>query len=340
MRLAQTKTPRRGGFTLIELLIVIGIIVLLVALTTAGVMKALDRGAEVRNRNEISQLASAVTAFEGAFHVDYVPSRIRLREDLNYAPFISNSQYEADSYQYLLRLWPRLQGSNHGGKVGVDWDGDGVISANPIDLEGDQCLVFFLGGIPIQGGTPGTQGFSSDQYDPSIAAAPGSARKGPYFEFQSSRLFDRSGLGFYSYSDTYTKTPPGTPANWLGIPYAYFSSYKAQNGYLRYATTNTIPGNNGSDCSTLGVSPYASGQNSQFMNPSTFQIISAGANGQFGRGSLALPPTWPSAPPPTWSPATAGSTPATWGLANKQPSAGLDDMSNFHSLLLGIPVQQ
>jgi prepilin-type N-terminal cleavage/methylation domain-containing protein len=334
MRLARTKTPRRGGFTLIELLVVIGIIALLVALTATGVMKALDKGYEVRCRSEVSQLATSVGNFQTAFSVDTpFPSRIRLREDLT--TYNLGNQYEADSLQYLTRLWPRLAGSNRGGKVFVDWNGNGAYDQNPVDLEGDQCLVFFLGGIPQAGG--GTLGFAPDQADPSIATGPGVTRKGPYFKFDSGRLFDRSGLGFYSYSDTYMKAPPGQA--WTGSPYAYFSSYKGGNGYLRYA------GVANSDCNTLNVSPYAEVLGSRFVNPTGFQIISAGADGQFGRGSLTSPPAqagWPGPnPAPTWSPATAGTTPAMWSLAaSPNVRAGYDDISNFHSLLMGIPVQQ
>src|SRR5262249_47369024 len=148
---------------------------------------------------------------------------------------------------------------------------------NPINLEGDQCLVFFLGGIPAAGG--GTLGVSADQADPSLGTA---QRKGPYFKFESSPLFDRAGLGLYSYAGPPVTPPQGT--GWVGTPYAYFSSYKQQNGYLRYAAAL------GSDCQTLQVSPYSEALTTRFLNPSGFQIISAGKDGIFGRGSLTTPP--------------------------------------------------
>jgi prepilin-type N-terminal cleavage/methylation domain-containing protein len=353
MKLARNPRSRRGGFTLIELLVVLGIILILVSLTATAVMKFMLKGPELRARNDISGLANAVQTFQSDFKVDYLPSRIRLREDLAYDLGNANPairQYESDSFQYLKRLWPRLAGTNHNGTVGVDWNGDGVISANAfVDLEGDQCLVFFLGGIPINnGGQLGVQGFSADPTDPSIAPVPGTPRKGPYYDgFQSRRLVDRTvtpnfpGIGFWSYKDAYEKNV-----------YAYFSSYKGQNGYIRYMGQAfwdpVIKNNTGSDCSTLGVSPYADqpGVNARFLNPNSFQIICAGRDGVFGRGSFAAWSLNDGAS--TWSPPTAGATSALWAIkapnpldnnatpANWNKNAGKDDMSNFYDNFLGI----
>ena len=129
--------------------------------------KFLNKGPEVQNRHDIGELASAINSFKNRFKVDYLPSRILLREDLNYAvvnpPMNAAQLLENDSAQFLQRMWPRLRGP-------VDWSGDGVPNG-PWLLEGDQCLVFFLGGIPVSsGGVLGTEGFSTN---PAVPAAPG-----------------------------------------------------------------------------------------------------------------------------------------------------------------------
>jgi prepilin-type N-terminal cleavage/methylation domain-containing protein len=341
MRPAQSGCTRRTAFTLIELVVVLAIILVLTALLTAATMKALGRGNELKNRNDVSQLAAAVKSFQTAYQVRWIPSRIRLREKLDYN--MSNS-YEADSYQYLTTLFPKLRGrqvSSSGGGTfpWVDWNGNGVVDASPVDLEGDQCLVFFLGGIPAGGATPGVLGFSPDPADPSTSPSTTTVRMGPYYQFFSSRLVDRTGTGFYSYLDAYGK-------NFV----AYFSCYRSPNGYGRYTGTAfldpAIPGNSGSDCSSLGVSPYAEvlSGTPRFLNPDSFQIISAGADGRFGRGSLAAW-TLTAEGPPTWTSLTAGGTPALWAVqspvTNATPAqdqnAGRDDMSNFHSSFLGTP---
>ena len=354
MHFAQARAPRRSAYTFVELLVVVAIIAILVSLTAAAVFKALAKGPEAQARNDISQLALAVTTFEGDFKVPYLPSRLRLYKRISPPSYNMNNAYEVDSFQYLVQMWPRLRGRPYtqGDRVRfywVDWDGTGnpPVNSDPaVDLEGEQCLVFFLGGIPARGATPGTQGFSTDEFDPSqppaAAAAP---RKGPYFEFKPNRLQAWNNTPFYAYLDAFGQAP-----------YAYFSSYKTASGYERYhAAFGT------SDCGSLGVSPYAdllpnppsyAAPPPRYLNPSTFQIVSAGADGVFGRGSCQLPkggagPTvWtPGTPLPTWSPVTAGSTPATAAFTNgavptpAQLAAGRDDLSNFHPTFLGMPLQ-
>jgi prepilin-type N-terminal cleavage/methylation domain-containing protein len=353
MKLSHTPRRRRGAFTLIELLVVIAIIAILVALIAGAAFKAMIRGYEAQARNDVSGLATAVNTFQTEFKVHYIPSRIRLYEDMSYPNVGANTpvgQYERDSLQYLQMLWPRLSGP-------VDWNGDGQNAGGAaIDLEGDQCLVFFLGGIPTPPGvSPGTLGFSADPFNPSSGVVTGASRKGPYFTFQANRLYDRgayvngtqTAAGFFSYKDPYGRLD-GTVTNTI----AYFSSYKNANGYFRYVNT-PIAGNLGSDCSTLLVSPYVQTFPSvgppavalQCQNANSFQIISAGRDGVFGRGSL---PAWSNGDPltSTWTPKTAGTTTATWAFSPNLPTpavwnrlAGGDDLSNFHGQTLGSPAQ-
>jgi prepilin-type N-terminal cleavage/methylation domain-containing protein len=333
MKLRETSRPRRGAFTLVELVVVIAIIALLVAISAAAYMRFMTKGPELQARHDISELANGIQAFETAFHVDYVPSRVRLYRDLN---TYNNdpSQVAQDTRQYLLRLWPRLKGQPYTNGYYINWDGTGppVNGDSPIDLEGDQCLVFFLGGMPANvNGNLVAQGFASDPTDPSLSPSSSPSRKGPFFDFPSARLTQvsgRSGAGaaFPSFQDPWAKNV-----------YAYFSSYKSANGYLRYMGATSL-----SDCQTLGVSPYALSVNAngtgQFPNPNSFQIVCAGRDGVFGKGSM---PGWAiSGGNVSWSPATAGSTQAFWPFGAAQaptnpPNGGKDDMSNFHDLKLG-----
>src|SRR5204863_6808997 len=111
----------------------------------------------------------------------------------------------------------------------IDWNGDGKYSP-PVTLEGHQCLVFFLGGIPKQGAEPGCLGFSTDPLDPAkLSQVDG--RKAPFYNFPPKRL-TKGGCGnFYAFADPFGK----------GQPYAYFSFR------ILYGT---------SDCACLGVEPY------------------------------------------------------------------------------------
>jgi prepilin-type N-terminal cleavage/methylation domain-containing protein len=317
MRL-QTRT-RRGAFTLIELLVVIGIIAVLISLLAAGVMKALSKGPEATTRIEIGQLSQAIEAFKTKFKVPYVPSRIRLCEKLAHyteAPspgILGGQKLDNDSIEFLTRMFPRLNDPANPGlspwtspdpKQWVDWNGNGVLDApsvanNFLILEGDQALVFFLGGIPTYDPN-GCLGFSTNPRNP---AALGGDRITPFYEFKSTRLrfakrtADNKAVipMFFSYYDGYNL-----------MPYAYFSSYKSANGYNRYYSGQSPI----SDCNFLRrnaandkeqaqtVWPYVEAANPtvRFQKPDSYQIISAGADGVFGQGTDPRNPVlfWPS----------------------------------------------
>src|SRR5206468_4707691 len=106
--------------------------------------------------------------------------------------------------------------------------------------------------------------------------------------------------GFPSYFDGYGRTP-----------YAYFSSYKGSNGYNRYINYSNpylplVPGSPiTSDCQALyqysrsafAPFPYAQsgmyaapqgvpGATPNYLQPQTYQIISAGKNQFFGNGTV------------------------------------------------------
>jgi type II secretory pathway pseudopilin PulG len=250
----SNRTPAHGAFTTIELLVVVAIIAVLISLTTAAVQRVRIAANRTKTSVEIGQLSSAIAAFQRDRRVDFIPSSIVLREDGNYT-----TAAELSSLSYLKQVWPQLaqfQGSN----VQIDWSGDGTITNGPILLEGDQCLVFFLGG------PGGTAGFTSNPSNPI-----GSNGK-TWFEFPPARLAangnNASKIGFKSFVD-----PFGT------LAYVYFSSYGRKNGYST------------GDCSTLtgaAFVPYKDSASTYFQ-PTGFQIVCAGMDKNFGNGGLLAP---------------------------------------------------
>jgi hypothetical protein len=295
---------------------VIAIIGVLVSLLMAAVFKVTGSGEQAMVRSEISQLSQGITAFMAKFSVkDPPPSRLILsnrRESYFQPPDFTKfkSQIHQDSYEYLMRLWPRLNWNDPTSPI--NWGGP----SGEIELQGQECLVFFLGGIPTRSPSAGCTGFSTNPRNPTF---PGGDRIS-FFDFKANRLVDPDAAeptanGFFSYKDAYEKTP-----------YAYFSSYKTGNRYNRYfAGVGSI-----SECARLTdignprnqVWPYAYvfGPTPRYLQPDTFQIISAGPDGLFGRGSM--PPNGD-----LWNPKQS---------IYRAGDAGYDDIANFHDRQLGL----
>lgn len=265
MTLLMQKRGRRAAFTLIELMVVMAILALMVTLLMSGVNRVRLAAKRTNVHTEIRELGQGITMFKQKHSVDYVPSRIVLRERLNYN---FTDPVEMASHNWLREAWPHLApqtvsnvspfpAGTTPGTHGIDWNCDGQIADTAVTLEGDQCLVFFLGGIN-EGGQ--LTGFSTNKRNP---MDPTPQRIGPFIQFQVDRLQPRGtagAAGFRSYIDP-----------WKAQPYAYFTSYGKSKGNNAYVAA---------DCGTLGVVPYSSG--GKYMNMDGFQIISAGEDKAFG----------------------------------------------------------
>jgi general secretion pathway protein G len=313
MRLNDSGRAGRPSFTLVELLIVIGIIAILVSLTSAAVYKVLQIGPRTACRTEIGELEGAIQNFQNKFGVDYVPSRIRLVR--NMASY-GTSPLDVDSRDYMLKLFRNCKAQ--WSSTGINWSQDPAWNGDSI-LEGHQCLVFFLGGIQVTTPNNGCVGFSTNPNNP---AAPGGDRIPPFFDFKSNRLttvyaknpYDTNASHtktFFSYLDPFPNPDPSvnTPPPNARKPYLYFSHYKTSNGYNRYgATDNVIAHTLPTDPPAFSVDPYAQGLTPapRYYKGDSFQIISAGPDGIFGPGGQ-----WTSSNPSALGP------------------NGRDDMSNF-----------
>jgi len=260
------RTKGRPAFTLIELLVVIAIIGILVSLLAVGIFAIMGKPAQMTTRNDILQLSQGVQKFKQLYGM-FPPSKIRLYENLALYNQPDPTGLNAASIAYIAAIWPNIQYTLPGNATQPylhKWAGPGVTIPNTgVILEGDQCLVFFLGGIP-NAGIP--QGFSVIAQTPAVM---GGDRK-KCMDFPNNRLVARGGSPFASYID-----------GWGTMPYVYFNSGKRPDGY------DTTPINFG----TSSVGPYISqaAPTIKFYNSDTFQIISAGADMKFGPGGLWTP---------------------------------------------------
>jgi prepilin-type N-terminal cleavage/methylation domain-containing protein len=318
---------RRPGFTLVEMLVVLTIIVILLSLISGAVLQMLGWGPRLQAQSELSQLNIAVESFKKQYGM-YPPSCIFLANNQDdytkaYNYFASSTQPNASFYAavvqaspgYLQRIFPKmsipaLPPANAAAitPLTIDWTGlqlpmlatdknrwKGTL------LEGDQCLAFFLGGmqIPATAGAGNVNqciGFASDTRNPTRMPSqsnPPPPRNDPFYDFPPARL---TTLGTTVLATRYANFKPYDanpffvyidPFNRVdsGMPYIYFTTYGSRNNYSP------------NDCLSLQIAPYQETGPTvvpiRFFNPNTFQIISAGADTQFGNGGYWNPGVQP-----------------------------------------------
>jgi prepilin-type N-terminal cleavage/methylation domain-containing protein len=375
--------PRRPrGFTLIELLVVLVIIAILIALLVPAIASAVRTAKGAAVQAEINQLAQALADFKSKFG-DYPPSRILLSENgwLNttsstqvpngVSADITYGQLAQRSITALRKFWPRVSILPNGpvwpagNSVWYDFNGNGSFEYDPLGqgflLQGHECLVFFLGGIPANVGitipvlapfpVQGMSGFGKSPTNPFQNSVVTSNRTPPLFEFAGGRLWGNPNTGMPSYIDSINGLGNNTSY------YAYFST-NLGTGYdpndvnvvehdssgssapiaLDY-TTASLP------LGTLSPAPnpytiswpvVIANQSSDhynpqvnFQNPQSFQIISPGIDGLYGVGgaySTGLP-SEDSTSTSSWKPPVTISNSADTGLRNTER----DNLTNFHN---------
>jgi general secretion pathway protein G len=336
-------SAKRSGFTLIELLVVLVIIGILMGLLVPVIAGAFRKGKEAAELAEIINLAGTMQKFKDQYGV-YPPSSIVLYEngayDSSRSPYIPAAGQdtavivEAVSIQYIRRMWPQMIINTDGSAVPsasigdingdglvdnndfYDWNGDNVQNG-PWYLQADECLVFFLGGLPTgQAADPqnpaGSTGFGKVPQWPSQRPVAGASRDGPFFDMPSDRLVDRDNDGFwellpfrkpslegaYVYFSSYDGTgyrpddlnlanepaPNGsaTPTQDFGVTWQLGNTYPSPP---RSSSTPYYISSPGPNPYTIGV-PYSTtaGWVPRYHKPDGFQIISPGTGAGYGHG--------------------------------------------------------
>jgi prepilin-type N-terminal cleavage/methylation domain-containing protein len=267
----------RAGFTLIELLAVIMIIAILLALLLPAINGVRRKAQIAKVKSDISVLEAAIASFKATYGIE-PPGGIRIYSTgagWNTPLTGVNELIRVKSRAYVRQLWPQFDFSTAGGAV---------LAADQ-DLNGSECLVFFLGGVTDTSGS--LNGFSKSPTQPFSQI--GNNRDGPYFEFVAARLVNKDNDAIPEYVD---------PIPSQTSPYLYFSSNDGR-GYTSFTGASDWCN---ADCfndgwyqnTTFSAGTWANGNWMQHMYfttfstapsssipwaPKKFQIVSPGYGG-------------------------------------------------------------
>ncbi|WP_166830572.1 type II secretion system protein [Thalassoroseus pseudoceratinae] len=297
--------PRQAtGFTLIELLIVIVILGILMSLILPAISSARRNARVAQVSTEIKSLESGLENFKAKFDF-YPPSTLVLHETgANW-----NTPAAAPHRAIIRRMFPQFDFADH------DFNGNGN-TTDSFSLTGNECLVFFLGGMADQDGDNFAMiGFSKNPANPFTRA--GSSRLGPFTEFETGRLVDNipsGGNGFPEYVD---------PLPNQTAPYGYLSANNGR-GYAAGTMPYRLPGEDANLNNTLDASEDANSNSTldvgQPFKPDSYQIVSPGFDNEHGTGG-------------TYDPETADAK-LGYDANPSTRSAERDNITNFHPGML------
>lgn len=310
MRVQTSHKAPRAAFTMIELIVVILIIAILMAFLFPAIGRAIGTARNATVVSEIKNFEKAISEFKLKFGVE-PPSTFILYEkqgdgtngNPNWNTDGSKDKYDLDgdgdtdnndrslrrrqSVAFLRQAFPNFNFET----ANFDFNGDGDFE-DTLVLNGAECLLFFLGGMTAtedgsgtirnaNGGTAGSTprtptkwvplGFSAN---PATPFARGGTRIGPFYEFDSGRIVNVS-AGTDRQMPEYLDPLPGQLH-----PYIYVSANEGRgysNNDLDIDHPTTLSPTLIYTEDAAGLVPY---------NMNSFQIISPGADQQYGTGGF------------------------------------------------------
>jgi prepilin-type N-terminal cleavage/methylation domain-containing protein len=255
----MSPSVRNRGFTLVELLVVIGIIALLMALLTPAVMWSVNAGRRTRMGVEIAALHEAIEKYKGKVG-DYPPN---FRD---YNSFIS----------HVRTRYQKMAPANLNAMIALAYGPTYSTTAPPPAgtvprIDEGESLVFWL---------------ALTSNDPVVPFNPAGTLQ-TYYEFDQRRLVDVDGDGFPSYRASYAKD-----TFYLYIDHRSYDDIAgaavftpgpplASSGAFAELDTSTAAAIAAIQHDQV-ARPYANNTGTAFVNPTSFQILCAGQDGDFG----------------------------------------------------------
>ena len=305
MQVNNNKLAPRTAFTMVELVIVIAIIAILMAFLLPAIGGAITTARNATVTSEIANLEKAIAEFKLKYGVE-PPSRMFLYEEE--AGWDRTDIVTRESKAFIRQCWPNFDFDYSGQSGELDINGnDAIESANDgrIQLNGAECLLFFLGGMcatedatgtslrdasgsTMPSGTAGTiakwfpLGFSTNAASPFVR---GGSRVGPFYEFEPSRIKDINGGTLLRAMPEYLDTLPGQTS-----PYNFASSYGGRGYNVNASFVNTDLDLGASSVTSptyvyLQSADTTEGTVSAVpFNNKSYQIISPGLDNQYGTG--------------------------------------------------------
>lgn len=267
----RKPSRRRGGFTLIEMLVVIGIIVVLVALLVPAAAIAVSRVRDFNMSADISQLATSIERYKNE-KGDYPPSMREIDANGN-SLYTGASRYNTVCEKHLRKCYPKMTNAEK------DFFYDNIAPR----LTGDRALVFWLSMTTNDERNPFTSLAGAVQ-DPSTGIYEQLGNK-KYYDFKQERLQDFDPTLVVTWTDANNNQRrirfPSYKPNYAGeTAFIYLDSRTyAMHRQPLYALGGNVQ-------AYFNDNPGTVAKQESYMNPTTFQIICAGQDKEFGQATL------------------------------------------------------
>ncbi len=257
----------RSGFTLVELLVVIAIIAILVGLALPAINLVRRKAYIARIGFEIKQLESAVEAYREKYG--------------DYPPDFSNKLIVE---RHVRKIWPRIAQNEFDLFWRTVWVNPNDNSNHQTYVDPAEALVFWLGGFSDDARRPffGKGGpFIFDSGNNRVYI--NEDRNKGFFEFEPGRLtmqMRTGGPGRISNDTDNDAFPVYYPAG-KKAPYVYFDAraYSTRRFYT-HSSFGTVSAYASDRVRSDPNNP--SNRIPEWVNPTSFQIISAGLDDHFG----------------------------------------------------------